>query len=83
MGLSTMKVLITGSAGSHVISPGWVALIVTSPGWPVSVTVSPLTVAGPERTWKWTGSPEVAVASILKGASVVRWGGIWGKDIAW
>ena len=39
---------------------------------PVRVTVLPLIVAGPDNTSKLTGSPDVAVAWISKGGSVVR-----------
>lgn len=39
-------------------------------------------LAGPERISKLTGRPDVAVASTTNGASVVKWFGICGKEIA-
>ena len=78
-----MKLRSTGVAAFHEALPACVARTVTVPVVPPSVMAFPETVAGPLTMLKLMGSPLVAVAEMLNGASVVTLFGMEVKVIVW
>src|ERR1700690_2027603 len=64
----TMSTWSAFGAGALVASPDCDARNTTKPG-PVIVRMFPLAIAGPDKTEKFTGKPELAVADSANGAS--------------